>query len=270
MGEYTKTAYAGILSDFIFGRQLSRLTSVLKLPPPYFRGRKEETDIPHGIRWEIRTIMTPDPTMPDFEPVDYVTYYPEWIEGVNIAMVDLMARLCYKYRFKLAPGSPFRAFGKRNAHGLSMAHTGNRLDLPLVNKTFEDLDFLINCLTRRVQQTYDVANHAQAVIHAKTQELQASENLIGQLEELIHDLHLENLGKDEQIAMLEAQLIPPPPPPVAEEGGDQGTGDVTVSAATKEEGPEEEDPEEVLFEESTEGEVTPVANNHAIKRKRNI
>lgn len=190
MGEYTETAYAGVLSGFIFGRQLSRLTSVLKLPPPYFRGRKEETNIPHGIRWEIRTIMTPDPTMPDFEPVDYVTYYPEWIEGVNIAMVDLMARLCYKYRFKLAPGSPFRAFGKRNAHGLSMAHTGNRLDLPLVNKTFEDLDYLINCLTRRVQQTSDVANHAQAVIHAKTQELQASENLIGQLEELIHDLHL--------------------------------------------------------------------------------
>ena len=111
MGEYTKTAYAGILSDFIFGRQLSRLTSQLKLPPPYFRGRKEETDITNVTRWEIRTIMTPDPTMPDFEPVDYVTHYPEWIEGVNVAMVDLIARLCYKYRNNLPPESPFRAFG---------------------------------------------------------------------------------------------------------------------------------------------------------------
>ena len=214
--------------------------------------------------------MTPDPTMPDFEPVDYVTYYPEWIEGVNIAMVDLMARLCYKYRNNLPPESPFRAFGKRDAHGLSMAHTGNRLDLPLVNKTFEDLDYLINCLTRRVQQTYDVVDHAQAVIHAKTQELQASENLVGHLEELIHDLHLQNLGKDEQIATLEAQLIPPPPPPVAEEGGDQGTGDVTVPAAVKGEGQEEEDPEEVLSEGTSGEEAAPVVNNHAMKRKRVI
>ena len=166
MGEYTETAYDGVLSDFIFGRQLSRLTSTLKLPPPYFRGRKEETDIPDVTRWEIRTILTPDPTMPDFEPVDYVTYYPEWIEGVNIAMVDLMARLCYKYRNKLAPESPFRAFGKRDAHGHSMAHTGNRLDLPITNKMFEDLDFLMNRLTRKVQQVYNIADHARAVIHA--------------------------------------------------------------------------------------------------------
>jgi hypothetical protein len=166
MGEYTETAYAGVLSGFIFGRQLSRLTSVLKLPPPYFRGRKEETDIPNVTRWEIRTIITPDPTMPDFEPVDYVTYYPEWIEGVNVAMVDLIARLCYKYRNNLPPGSPFHAFGKRDAHGYSMAHTGNRLDLPQIYKMFEHLDFLVNCLTREVQQAHDITDHAQAVIPA--------------------------------------------------------------------------------------------------------
>ena len=177
-----------------------------------------------------------------------------------------MARLCYKYRNKLAPGSPFRAFGKRDAHGLSMAHTGNRLDLPIINKMFEDLDFLINCLTRKVQQAYDIADNARAVIHAKTQELQTSETLVGHMEELIHDLHLQNLDKDEQIATLEAQLNPPPPPPAAEEGDDQGTGNVAVPAAVKEEG----DPEERPSEESIEEEVTPVANNHAMKRKREI
>jgi hypothetical protein len=83
------------------------------------------------------------------------------------------------------------------------------------------------------------------------------------MEELIHELHLQNLNKDEQIATLEAQLNAPPPPPVAEES-DQDTGNVVLTAAVK----EEEDPEEVLSEESIEGEVTPVANDHAMKRKR--
>ena len=41
---------------------------------------------------------------------------------------------------------------------------------------------------------------------------------------------------------------------------------MVVTAAIK----EEEVPEEVLSEESIEGEVTPVANNHAMKRKREI
>ena len=232
---------------------------------------KEEIDVPNVTRWEIRTIMTPDPTMPYFEPVDYVTHYPEWIEGVNVAMVDLIARLCYKYRNNLPPGSPFRAFGKRDAHGYSMAHTGNRLDLPLIYKMFEDLDFLVNFLTREVQQAHDIADHARAVIHAKTQELQTSETLIGHMEEHIHDLQLQNLDKDEQIAALQAQLNPPSPPPlVTEEEGDQGTGEVAAPANVKEEEQKEEDPEEVIFEESSEEEDTPEVNNRATKRKREI
>ena len=93
-------------------------------------------------------------------------------------MVDLMARMCYKYHNNLPPEWPFRAFGKRDAHGDSLAHTGNLLDLPIINKMFEDLDFLINCLTRKVQQAYDITDHARAVIHAKTQELQTSEPLL--------------------------------------------------------------------------------------------
>ena len=70
MGEYTETAYVGVVSKFAFGRQLFELAGKLHLHLPYFKGRMVNTDVPGVERWEVRTIMRGDPTTPNFESVD--------------------------------------------------------------------------------------------------------------------------------------------------------------------------------------------------------
>ena len=92
MGEYTETAYVGLKSEHVFGRQLFELAQKLHLPLPYFRGRLLDSDVPGVERWEVHTIMLADPTNSQFEPLDFSKTYPSWKEGVNSAIVVGLSR----------------------------------------------------------------------------------------------------------------------------------------------------------------------------------
>ena len=102
------TAYVGEVSQYIFGRQLLELVQELGFPEPRFKGRQVDTNIPGVDRWEIRTLMLADPTVPHFEAVDRTETYPTWREGVDIAMMDLLSRLCHTYVDYLPAESTFR------------------------------------------------------------------------------------------------------------------------------------------------------------------
>jgi hypothetical protein len=83
--------------DELFSDQLSRLSRMLNLSPPTFRGRVIPCVVPEIVRWEIetgiegRTIGTPT------ETVVYSRMYPGWETGVMMAMEEALARICGMY-----------------------------------------------------------------------------------------------------------------------------------------------------------------------------
>jgi hypothetical protein len=283
MGEYIRSAYVGEVSQYVFGRQLVELVQELGFPEPRFKGRPVDSDIPGVDRWEIRTLMLADPTAPHFEAVDSTGIYPTWREGVDIAMMELLSRLCHTYGDYLDADSTFRDFGKRRENGVSTKTAGNRLNISTAEKHFEDTEFHANNLAQRVHIEMTFADHARAVIHVQNQELQAQDTLIGHMEEYVHELQVQNVEKDAMIAALQAQLNPPPPPPgddpppppppgddppppaPANDGEDEDAG---VEADQAQEEEEEEEPEEMIHYISSEEEDTLARNTLAMKRRR--
>ena len=269
MGEYTKIAYVGMVSEHAFGRQLFELVEQLQLPLPYFRGRVVNTNVPGVERWEVRTIMRSDLTTPDFEAVDYTKTYPTWEEGINTAMLDLMSRLCYTHSEDIPENSPFRNFGKRDEIGIAMKTDGDRLNIPTLEKHMEDLEYYAFDMEKRVHIEMTLRDQAKAVIETQTQELQALHTLTGHMEENIHNLQQQNMEKDNLIAALQAQLNPPPPPAADDDGDDddddEGGDDNAGNGAAHAHVPEEE--EEVIQDISSDEEDTPAMNTRQKKRK---
>ena len=165
MGDYTDTAYVGVVAENAFGRQLFELAGMLHLPLPYFKGRMVDTDVPGVERWEVRTIMRGDPTTPNFEPVDYSKIYPTWQEGVNTAMFDLMSRLCYIHHEDIPEDSFFRIRGRRDEIGAPVVTMGSRLNVPTLEKHMEDMECYTFDMERRVKIEMTLRDQAKAVIN---------------------------------------------------------------------------------------------------------
>ena len=276
MGDYTETAYVGVVSEYAFGRQLFELVGMLHLPLPYFKGRMVNTNVPGMEHWEVRTIMRGDPTTPNFEPVDYSKTYPTWQEGINTAMFDLMSRLCYIHHEEIPEDSFFHICGRRDEIGVPVVTTGTRRNLPTLEKHMEDMECYTFDLEKRVNIEMTLRDQAKAVINTQTQELQAAHTLVEHMGEQINELQQQNLEKDELIAALQAQLNPPPPPPAADddddsddddEGGDDDAGNGAAEPQVPIEDEEEEDPEEVIHFVSSDEEDTPAMNTRGKKRK---
>jgi hypothetical protein len=64
-----------------FSDQLSRLSRMLDLAPPTFRGRVLPCDIPEVIRWENETNIKGRTIEPTKETVVYSRMYPGWETG---------------------------------------------------------------------------------------------------------------------------------------------------------------------------------------------
>jgi hypothetical protein len=69
-----------------FSDQLSRLSQMLDLAPPTFRGRVIPCEVPEIIRWEIETKIEGRTIEPPTKTVLYSRMYPGWETGIMMAM----------------------------------------------------------------------------------------------------------------------------------------------------------------------------------------
>jgi hypothetical protein len=80
-----------------FSDQLSRLSRILDLATPTFRGRVIPCEVPEIIHWEIETRIEARTIEPPTEIVVYSRMYPGWETGVMMAMEEALARICAMY-----------------------------------------------------------------------------------------------------------------------------------------------------------------------------
>jgi hypothetical protein len=80
-----------------FSDQLSRLSRMLDLAPPTFRGRVIPCEVPEIIRWEIEMRIKGRTIEPPTETVMYSRIYPSWETGIMMAMEEALARICGMY-----------------------------------------------------------------------------------------------------------------------------------------------------------------------------
>jgi hypothetical protein len=80
-----------------FSDQLSRLSRMLDLAPPTFRGRVIPYEVPEIIRWEIETRIEGRTIEPPTETMVYSRMYLGWETRIMMAMEEALARICGMY-----------------------------------------------------------------------------------------------------------------------------------------------------------------------------
>jgi hypothetical protein len=61
-------------------------------------------------QWEIETVIRGGAIAPYTEDIIYTMEYHDWDRGANMAMQEVLPRLCYTYHGSLPPESAFRHF----------------------------------------------------------------------------------------------------------------------------------------------------------------
>jgi hypothetical protein len=80
-----------------FSDQLSRLSRMLDLGPPTFRGRVIPYEVPEIIRWEIKMKIKGRTIEPPMETVVYSRMYPGWETGIMMAMEEALSHIFGMY-----------------------------------------------------------------------------------------------------------------------------------------------------------------------------
>jgi hypothetical protein len=181
MGDFTKIAYAEAKSERPFSRQLAMLMKGLHLPMPMFKGRAMAPLTPGMDRWEIQTIMLADPLDDGSVNDSYIGIYPDWNRGVEMAMLECLARLCELHYDKLPEGSPFCFFGKRSQEGDTL--TMDEREEFITVKQLEDLDYVANKMEDMLNIEMYKCDMANGQVHARELELQGTYAVIANLEQ---------------------------------------------------------------------------------------
>ena len=258
-------AYPEAKSNYPFSRQLALLVKELAMPAPFFKGKKLPSDVPGVERCEIHSFMIADPANPEEENRTKIGLYTSWDKGIDIAMYDMLSRMCYLHHDKLTEDSNFRYLGKRNEEGQALVTGGDRTHMNWAEKHFEDLEIHVMNLEDLVDMKAEEANLAQAVVQTQGQEIDmlntlveikeeaiaAKDEAIAARDQLLEIRDQQIVAKNATIAALQAQLNQPPRRDDEtsdddsdddnddDEGGDEGGANAEAS--------EEEDPEERVY-----------------------
>jgi hypothetical protein len=141
MAQFTKMKTPFDDDTEYFSDQLSRLSQMLNLAPPTFRGRASQSGIPGRTWWLIETKIKGHTIEPPTKMVVYARRYPSWDIGVVMAMPEALARVCETYSKEIFNlGMPFHLFGRRYSEGWPMRTPGNRATVPWTEIQFEDME----------------------------------------------------------------------------------------------------------------------------------
>jgi hypothetical protein len=114
-----------------FSDQLSRLSRMLDLAPPTFRGRVIPCEVLEINRWEIETRIEGRTIEPPTETVVYSRIYPGWETGIMMAMEEALARICVMYVQEISEiNNSIHQFGRCNLDGWALRTPGLREGLP--------------------------------------------------------------------------------------------------------------------------------------------
>jgi hypothetical protein len=148
-----------------FSDQLSRLSGMLNLAPPTFRGRALQNGIPGRTWWLIETKIKGRTIEPPTETVVYARRYSSWELGVVMAMQEALARICETYSKEIFNlGMPFQLFGRCNSEGWPMRTPGNRATVPWTEIQFEDMEGHIYSLEHTLHAKMDTIDDAKDLL----------------------------------------------------------------------------------------------------------
>jgi hypothetical protein len=231
MGTFTKLWVPYPEDDTPFSDTLSRVCRSLSIRAPMFRGRAVISDVHVVERWEIETTIEGRLVQPVTDTVVYLKTYPDWEDGVVMAMQEALARIVYRYENDIDEDSDIQYFGRRNSAGICFRTKGNREGMTWTAIQFEDMERyarkmehhlsmeMNNCdLTKQILQENNLKYYE---LKEQRDELDAE---VVQLKEDNEKLQDETFKQQAIILALQAQCahlvkqIPPSPPHPATQG----------------------------------------------------
>jgi hypothetical protein len=154
----TKTPYDD--DTYYFGDQLSRLSWILDLAPPTFRGRVIPCEVSEIVRWEIETKIEGRTIEPPTETVVYSRMYPGWETGIMMAMEEALARICNMYVQEISEmDNSIHQFGRHNSDG--WATPGLCEGLPWTEIQLEDMESYAFNMEHMLRSEMDATDDAK-------------------------------------------------------------------------------------------------------------
>jgi hypothetical protein len=181
---FTKLKVSFDDDDEWFSDQLSRLSQMLNLSPPTFRGRVIPCVVPEIVRWEIETRIEGCTIGTPTETVVYSRMYPGWETGVMMAMEEALARICGMYVQEISEmDNSMYQFGRSNAEGWALRTPGRREDLPWTEVQLEDMESYAFNLEDMLCSEMDATDDAKYQLLKKDEKIEQLENTIEKLKE---------------------------------------------------------------------------------------
>jgi hypothetical protein len=186
-----------------FNDQLSRLSRMLDLAPPTFRGRALQSGIPGITWWLIESKIKGRTIKPPTETVVYARRYSSWEIGVVMAMQEALACICETYSKEIFDlGMPFHLFGRRNSEGWPMRTPGDHAIVPQTKIQFEDMEGHVYSLEHALHAEMDAIDDAKDLLQERQERIELLEDMILKMKDKQETLEATN---DKLVFKTEAQ-----------------------------------------------------------------
>jgi hypothetical protein len=176
-----------------FSDQLSRLSQMLNLAPPTFRGRVLQSGVPGRTWWLIESKIKGRTIEPPTETVVYVRRYLSWEIGVVMAMQEALARICEKYSKEIFDlGMPFHLFGRRNSEGWPMRTLGDHAAVPWTEIQLEDMEAHVYSTEHLLLAEMDATDNAKDLLQERQESIEQLEEIVLKLKDTKKALEATN------------------------------------------------------------------------------
>lgn len=165
-----------------FGTRLLDITTVLALPLPTIKGGQMKKFQKEGL-WAVRVFQPGRKSEPPTEDIKFKLIHDDRDKGINIAMQELIGRLCGRHYLELKTHYS-HSFGRRDESGEPFEFAdGTKETLRPVRQYFQDLETLIRDLdTARTDELLS-NDELRAQLKEKDRAFQEQEERIKAMEE---------------------------------------------------------------------------------------
>lgn len=223
--------------QYYFSDQLLSISKTLRLTPPVFRGKEiMSEDYPEG-RWKIEAEVLPRLDPPGSQLIRFRSRYPNWKNGVEMAMLETLSRIIEQFYDEIKPNSVFRHFARRDSigqpvqpslRGMNEKHHGDlgahchNLDILLGQEIFymADLRRVHRHVKESLEEEKDILRVEVQVLTKENKELEnkiyLQDDRIAQKDAHILALQAQCAHLCEQLSQMELQAEKNHPPDAPE------------------------------------------------------
>jgi hypothetical protein len=231
MGTFTKLWVPYPEDDTPFSDTLSRVCRSLSIRAPMFRGRAVISDVHIVERWEIETTIEGRLVQPVTDTVVYLKTYPDWEDGVVMAMQEALARIVYRYENDIDEDSDIQYFGRRNSAGFCFRTKGNREGMTWTAIQFEDMERYARKMEHHLRMEMNNCDLTKQILQENNLKYYELKEQRDELDAEVVQLKADNeklqdetfkqqaiiLALQAQCAHLVKQIPPSPPHPATQE-----------------------------------------------------